>query len=359
MRSSTKGTLALLLAASVGVHLPSRPAEAQLPPAPPDVAPPAPPPPPPPTPENAKPLSESLRGLAKAEYEAGRILYGDKDYANAIVKFEKTHELSGDPRLLWNVAVCEKNMRRYSRMLRTIRRYQTEATPILTPEERAQAVEIIKTVETFVSVLKLTASEAGADVYVDDEKLGTTPLGTSPTSEPIMVDVGKRRIRLVKPGFKDVTMTTDVVGGGELRLDFALEKEIHRGRLEVKAAGKEDIISLDGKAVGRETWEGSVPSGGHTLKVSAPGMAAYQSEVVIQDDKLRRVDVQLFPQARTDTTRTVLWIVGGAALAAGTAVGGFFLFKPRTTAPVTGTLAPGSTQLFFDSHGISFGGGRR
>jgi len=52
----------------------------------------------------------------------------------------------------------------------------------------------------------------------------------------------------------------------------------------------------------------------------------------------------------------VLWIVGGAALAAGTAVGGYFLFRPQTVSPVNGSLPPGSTQLAFGSRGISFGG---
>ena len=336
--SWSQGTLALLLAAALGVV--SVPAAAQTPPAAPAPG------------ATPKPLAESITGMALAEYEAARILYGLKDFDNAIVKFQKSHEISGEPRLLWNIAVCEKNLRRYSRMLRTIRRYQVEAAAVLSPDERTQAAEIIRTVETFVSALKLTASEGGADVYVDDDRLGTTPL-----AEPIMVDVGKRRIRVVKPGFKEVLLTPEVIGGGELVLDVPLEKDVHRGRLQV-FAGAEDVISLDGKAVGRERWDGSVSSGGHTLKVSAPGMAAYQSEVVIADEKLRRVDVTLSPAARTDTTRTVLWIVGGAVLAGGAAVGGYFLFKPQSVSPVNGSLAPHSTQLSFGSRGLSFGGRR-
>jgi hypothetical protein len=343
--------MALLLAAGVAVTLPPRTASAQPPPVT-DVA-----PAPAPTPTSGtRPLNESLSGMAKAEYEGGRVLYADRDYPNAIIKFEKAHELSGDPRLLWNVAVCEKNMRRYARMLRTIRRYQSEAAKVLTPEERQQAAEIIKTVESFVSALTLTTNEAGADVYVDDDKLGQTPL-----AEPLMVDVGKRRIRLIKPGFKDAVVTPEIVGGGTLVLDMPLEKDVHRGRLQV-IAGPEDIITLDGKPVGRATWDGSLSSGGHTLRVTAPTMAPYQSEVVIQDDNVRRVDVTLNPQVRTDTTRTVLWIVGGVVLAAGAAVGGYFLFKPTPVNPTVGSLAPGSVQLSVGGRAspfaFSFGGHR-
>ncbi len=347
MRSQTKSTLALLLAAGLGVLAAPRRAAAQgVPDAP------APAAPTPPTPSAVKPLAESLSGMARAEYEAGRVLYADKDFANAIVKFQKAHELSGDPRLLWNVAVCDKNLRRYGKMLRTIQRYRHEAASLLTEEERVQSNEIIKTVETFVSALTVTASERDAEIYVDDEKLGTTPL-----AEPILVDVGVRRIRVVKAGYKPVALSREIVGGGKVAIDVPLEKEVHRGRVQV-VAGPEDLIALDGKAVGMATWEGSAPSGGHTLRVTAPGMTPYQSEVVLQDDKLRRVDVTLTPLPRTDTTRTVLWIVGGVVLAAGASVGGYFLFKPQTVTPLQGSLPPGSSQLSFGSSGVSFGGKR-
>jgi PEGA domain len=320
-----------------------------------DPPPPAPPPPPaataaetPGSPAPAAPvvpLSESLTGLAKAEYEGGKVLYGDKDYANAIVKFQRAYEISTDPRLLWNIAVCEKNLRRYSKMLATIKRYQKEAGPRLTDDEKARAAEIVTTVAQFVSALTVTVNEEGADVFIDDEKVGTTPLAA-----PVTVDVGTRNVRVVKAGFKTETVPKPIPGGGALALDVRLEKEIHRGRLLV-VAGPEDLILLDGKPVGKGRWEGAVKSGGHQVRVTAQGMAAYQSEAVVQDTQTRRIEVTLNPLPKTDGTKTILWIVGGAVLATGAAVGGAFLFKPSKAAEVEGSIAPGNVQLSF--------GGRR
>jgi hypothetical protein len=327
---------AALLASGAAGAQPAQPMK------PPETAPGAPPPAPPPPPQAAPaappPLSDTLTGMAKAEYEAGRILYGDKDFANAILKFMKAHELSKDPRLLWNIAVCHKNLRHYSKMLATIQRYRTEAASMLSEDEKAQAVEIIKTVEAFVSQMKLTVSEEGAEVFVDDEKVGESPL-----HGPVVVDVGARKIHVTKQGFKDFNLTKEVTGGGEFTLDVVLDKEIHRGRLAVNA-GTNDILSLDGHVIGKGSWEGSLPSGGHTLKVTGEGMVPYQSEVVIQDDKARRVDVTLTPVPR-DATKTVLWIVGGAVLVAGASVGGYFLFKPQSGSPVVGTLNTGNTPV--------------
>jgi len=285
------------------------------------------------------PLAESLTGMAKAEYEAGRVLYADGDYANAILKFQRAYELSKDPRLLWNVAVCEKNLRRYSRMLSTIRRYEKEAADMLTETEREQAREIIKTVEAFVSELDLRVNEEGAEVYVDDELAGTTPL-----AEPLIVNVGNRRIRVAKPGFKESVVTREITGGGTVVIQVDLEEEVHRGRLIV-TAGTSDDITIDGKPVGRGRWEGWLPSGGHSLRVTAEGMQAYQSEVLIQDDQVRRIDVTLNPLPKSSTTATVLWIVGGAAVAAGAVVGGVYLFKPSSPEPTPGTINPHLVQL--------------
>ena len=54
----------------------------------------------------AKPLSQSLTGDARAEYESAKLLFEDGDPAGALTKFKRAYEISKDARLLWNVAVC-------------------------------------------------------------------------------------------------------------------------------------------------------------------------------------------------------------------------------------------------------------
>jgi hypothetical protein len=279
-----------------------------------------------------KTLSETLTGMAKAEYEAGKILYQAKDFGNAIIKFEKAYEISSDPRLLWNVAICQKELRRYTKMLATIRKLLADGGPLLTEQDKQDAAEIVKTVEAFVSPLKLTVNEPGASVFVDGERVGTTPL-----AEPVPVDVGTRTIRVTKKGFKERTETMLVSGGGEVALAIRLEKELHRGRLVIEA-GPNDMIYLDGKAVGLGTYEGSLPSGGHTLRVTSPGMTPHQSEVLIQDEKTRRIPVRL--EKKPTDPSTWLWAAGGAALLIGAAtLGGVFLFKPQSEI-IEGTIFP-------------------
>jgi hypothetical protein len=110
-------------------------------------------------------------------------------------------------------------------------------------------------------------------------------------------------------------------------------------------AGAKDLITVDGKTVGLGRYDGFVKSGGHTVRVSAPEMATYQNEVVVQDGETRRVPISLNPLPKESDISKWLWIGGGVALAAGAAVGGAVLFKPTEVPPVTGTL--GTVPLSF------------
>lgn len=111
-----------------------------------------------------------------------------------------------------------------------------------------------------MSPVRITSTEAGAAVLIDGEPVGTTPI------DPQQVDVGKHEIRLKKAGFKDFVKEIIVAGASGMDVAAALERDVHEGRLVV-SAGPEDLIAIDGRAVGRGRWEGIVKSGGHTLRV--------------------------------------------------------------------------------------------
>jgi hypothetical protein len=334
MRPSHKTSFARALALT-SVCLLSVPALAQAQPrkpAPPAAAaPPAPPAPP--------PLSASLTGMAKAEFEAARILYRDNDFANAIVKYQHAYELSSDPRLLWNIAACEKNLRHYTRALTAIERYQREGGASLTEQDRKDAKDVQSVLLTLISSMKLLVSEPEAEVFVDDEKVGTAPLAA-----PVRIDVGKRTIRVHKPGFKDFEETRQVEGGTEFTLTARLVKEVHQGQVIIEAGAK-DLIALDGKVVAQGRWEGALGSGGHSLRVTAPGMATFQTELLVEDNKTRRIPVNLNPLPRSGEGATWAWIAGGAALVAGAVIGGVILSRPSDQPAVNGTI--GSISLSY------------
>ncbi|WP_437818678.1 PEGA domain-containing protein [Sorangium sp. So ce1078] len=299
------------------------------------------------------PLSETLTGEAKAEYEAARILFNDGDYRNAIIKFERAYELSRDPRLLWNIALCQKNLKRYARLLGTVEKLLQDAGPQLTEQDRKDAAALIEATKAYVSRLDLQASEAGAAVFVDGEEVGQTPL-----REPVLLDVGTRKLRVTKKGFKDFEVSQQVAGGDVVKVAATLEKELHQGRLVI-AAPPNAVISIDGRVVGRGSYDGPVPSGGHALRVTATDMVSHQSEVMIYDNQTRRVQVSLVPKPKESNVERWIWIGGGVAVLTGALLVGLGVFAAEP--PVDGNTSPGSVALSARggaSFAIPFGGGR-
>jgi len=293
------------------------------------------------------PLADSLTGMAKAEYEAGKVLFLDGDYAGAKLKFERVYELSNDARVLWNVAAAEKNLRHYSKTVTALKRYLAEGGDKLSEQDKSDAQQLVDAMSAFVASVTISVDQPGAEVKVDDDTVGTSPL-----PEAVLIDQGNHQLSVTKDGFKPYSQRQSITGGEQTSIDVKLTAIVHEGRLRV-VAGVGDKISVDGKPVGKGTWEGKLPSGAHTLLVTGTGKRPYQTDVVVQDDQLTTSRIALEAEQKPAAAGGFMstpwpWVIGGAVLAAGAGVGAYFIFKPEDEGPPpiqTGTLDPGSVQL--------------
>ena len=242
-----------------------------------------------------KSLSQTLTSGAKADFAAAKLLANDGDFAGALIKFQSAYDASKDARVLWNVAFCQKNLRHYAKVTATLKRYVAEGDSLLSAADKKDAQDLINMIEPFTTRATFRVNQEGAQIYVDDELVGTSPLAA-----PVVLDIGERRLRATKDGFTTFEKSFVVAGGPELTIDVALEKEVHEGKLVVEApAGA--IIFVDDKQVGAGRAELKVPSGGHQLRVTAPGMRPYQTEVIVQDKETRSLNVFLEAVARSET----------------------------------------------------------
>lgn len=298
-----------------------------------------------------KPLSESLSGIAKAEYEAGRILYMDGDYTTAVLKFERAYEESKDPRLLWNMAAAEKNLRHYVRVEALVKRYIEESGTTLTDTERADAQALLDTVSNFIGEVTIKVVPDGASVAVDGAAVGTTPL-----EKPVRLEIGTRTIEIKKPGFLPHKEALQITGGSQL-LEFNLEAEVHEGTLRI-LADPGNVIHVDGNVVGTTEWQGKLPSGAHNVHVTADGYRPYRSDTVVQDNDTTTLRITLDKESQplvmtpqdNGGNSTWVWIASGVVAAAGLAIGGYYLFRPDDKGPpdpVDGTLGTVELPLRF------------
>jgi len=289
------------------------------------------------------PLAESLSGPAKEAYESAKVLLNNRDWAGAYTKFQQAYDLSKDPRLLFNMAVCARDMREYARTEQLLVRYKHEAGAGLSGDEKAQVDAALFTVRALVARVKLDVTEDGAAVAVDGNPVGTTPL-----SGPLVVDLGKHTLSVNKPGFEPVVRTIESVGGSEAAISITLVAEVHAARLAI-VAELGAVVIIDKKQVGMERFEGNLAPGMHEIQVTSPGKKPYSALVELRDGEARTLQVTLSAEPRSALIWP--WIVGGAAIAAGAAVGGYFLFRPRDERAPAPPGSLGTVDLTFRASG--------
>jgi hypothetical protein len=290
-----------------------------------------------PQPGEARSLADSLTGESKRDYELGRLLYDNGDYAGALARFEKAHEASGDARLSWNAAVCQKALHHYAKAIASMRSFLASSALLVTPAAAASARNFLAAAEPLTAHLDVSANVSGSLVYADGESMGSTPL-----SEDARIDWGAHQIVVKKRGYTDYEQTVSVASSADVRVLAVLRPVVHEGRIVVRADSG-DLIAVDGEVRAWGTWEGVLPSGDHALRVSAAGFRPHEQRVVVADAQTRGFDITL-QRSAPSRLPTWVWLAGGAALAAGAVTAGYFIFKPGDSRPpFEGSL--GTVQL--------------
>lgn len=166
------------------------------------------------------PLEASLTGEAKTRYEHARRLYGAGSYEEALAELQTAQSISPDPRLFWNMAACEKKLRRYARAIEHVEKYLQTGGSLVSEAEKKEANEFLSAIRVFVAEVRVTSNVEGASVYVDDDLVGTTPF-----AKPFLVDEGDHRVRVKRALYKDLQRIEQVPGGKQLTWALDLAKD--------------------------------------------------------------------------------------------------------------------------------------
>ncbi len=266
------------------------------------------------------PLSQSLSGPAKDAYMAAQRLIGIGDFAEAYGEYEQAYALSKDPRLLFDMAVCARSLKQYARMQALLTRYQREGRGTISAEDQADVANALAAIRGLVGTVKVVATEEGATVAIDRGVVGTTPL-----ADPLVIDLGSHTVTVTKPGFAPAERTLEIAGGNETVLTLTLTAQQHPARLVVSSDEGATVV-LDGQVVGKSGFDGQIAGGVHEVRLTEPGKLAYRTQLDLHDGETRTMAVTL--ENEPHGAALWPWIAGGAAVIAGAAVGGYFLFKP-------------------------------
>ena len=231
-----------------------------------------------------KSLRDSLTGDAAAQWDNAIGFYSRGKWSEARSSFQAAYDASKNPRILFNVAVCEKNNAQYARAIETFKRELAEgklASPPLDATEESDVKAQIAGLEKFVAALTIDVNEPGADIFVDNEKVGVSPLPAA-----VSVPLGERRVRATKAGFGEANETVDLKGGGTGRVAMKLTPNVKQAVVRVEVTGPTNSeVLIDGRLAGPAPYTGnvSVQAEPHQFSAQASGYITQTIPRVIVD----------------------------------------------------------------------------
>jgi hypothetical protein len=215
-----------------------------------------------------KTIREELTPAAQKDWDAAKDLLDANDFAGALVEYLRAYEQSKNPRVLYNVAFCEKSLRHYARAEGYLKKELDEGTGGKIPPNEEQTVkDTIAALSPFVSTVEVTANEGAATLFIDDQEIGKTPF-----DKPVPIDVGPHVLRLHKDGFKDGTSNVTIAGNTPAKATITIEPTVKKSHVEVAVSGAPAAnIVIDGVDMGQAPYKGDVTAGRHTFEAQAPG----------------------------------------------------------------------------------------
>lgn len=145
------------------------------------------------------------------------------------------------------------------------------------------------------STLQVKSTPEGATVYVDDVKVGVTPLTTQ-------VLPGERVVRLDLKLHQPAEETVVIPIRGTASLEKVLEKVAARILITASPAGTE--IAIDGQVLGKDRVDRGIAPGEHTLRLTAERHKAFEQTITVKADQQFTLDKTL--ESLGGPTQTVI-----------------------------------------------------
>ncbi len=156
---------------------------------------------------------------ASEHFRAGVGFYKDRDFPAAMVEFKRAYELAPNYRVLYNLGQTARELRDYAAALTAFERYLREGGSEVPPARRKDVQTSVDELKKKVGKLKVTTSVAGAEISVDDQ-----PVGVSPLAEAITLNVGKHKLSATRSGHTPAQRVVEVAGSAEDAVTLDLPK---------------------------------------------------------------------------------------------------------------------------------------
>ncbi|MET0286416.1 MAG: hypothetical protein ABW352_18185 [Polyangiales bacterium] len=261
---------------------------------------------------------------ASVHFERGVQLYKEQAFRAAVIEFQRAYDLAPDYRLLYNLGRTKFQLQDYLGAAQSFEPYLEQGGADIPSERRAQVEEALTSLKTRVARVSVEVNRGGAEVYVDELKVGTAPLASL-----VLINVGRHRISArAADGAVDAEFI-EVAGGDLAQVKLTLEAP---ASAPLQARDEQAPLARERWSARRKLALGALVTGGALLAASvATGVLALRDQDRLQDqvdtlgvdrdavrDQRSKVDtlslttdVLIGAGAGFAVTGLVLWLVSG------------------------------------------------
>jgi tetratricopeptide (TPR) repeat protein len=162
-------------------------------------------------------VSDDTRAKASAHFQRGVALFREQAYRASLVEFQRAYDIAPDYRLLYNIAQAKIEVHDYLGAAESYERYLEEGSLDISEERRVEVTEALAALRERVASLQIVVNVQDADVFIDDVKVGTSPLAT-----PVRVNIGGHRVSARTAYGATDTKVVEVAGGDVVQVALAL-----------------------------------------------------------------------------------------------------------------------------------------
>lgn len=219
------------------------------------------------------PPSDTAREQASGHFQRGVELFQEGAFRAALVEFERAYGIAPDYRLLYNIGQVKLQLQDYLGATQSYESYLEQGGADI-PEARRDDVEkAFETLRQRVGRIAIAANRDGAELFVDDLRVGVTPMAAT-----IAVNVGRHRVLARSEDGASASKVIDIAGGD--LIDVALELKAPEVKPVVIVKTREPLSTKKRAAIG--SWA----VGGVALAVAGVTALLAQGEVDARNKEL-------------------------------------------------------------------------
>ncbi len=274
-------------------------------------------------------------------------LYEEQDYRAALIEFRQAFKLAPSYKLLYNIGQSCYQIQDYVCALKSLEGYVNEGKQDIPAARKTQVDDDIARLRTRVGRVSVNANVIGASITIDDVPAGSTPL-----EEPIIANIGRRKIVVTKEGRAPVTQMVDVAGATVTNVDVNLMELKGSERTIIVREGTSSRMTL-------YSWIGVGAAGVLALSATFTGLKANSASKDLQD--MRYAGPNPSPaledqQSEVKSYALVTDILAGAAIVTlGTTLVWTFV-RPTVSSSTEAEPPPKTTGLVLGPRGVAWKG---